>query len=570
MKNFLTKRPWTLYHEESFSAKSPILFLNIAQLLSAFSDNYLRYLTVFFLIRTLGESQASHVAAMAGMIYVTPFLLFSSYGGRFADRFSKQKWIVFLKAFEVVVALFAWMAFYSQNIFACYASLFLMATQSSFFSPAKTSIVVELVGKSGLAKANGILVASSYLAIIIGSASVAFLTDAIGNFSLIAFVLVLITLVGFVASLFIKPTLPQKPSSQPAKFFLAEVLQTIRSCRKTPNLLLAVFGSCSFILLASFFQLNLIPYAIQVLHVDGCIGGYLLFAVSIGIVVGSYIAGRLSKREIDLGLSAFSSLVLSSLLFFLPFFSKAPMQAALLFVVMGFFAGMYSLPFEAYTQAASSSDRIGKVVGMSNFLQFSCVAASSFLIFLLNEWMGLNPLQSFLVVGLGAFALSIAFMQRLSSYLFSLIAKAIFMPLHKVSYTGMPEEGISVMMSRKLPWPMVFMVCASSPHIQLVLCKSKLRILDRVLALLSHVVLITGAHEMRKLKRLVKGDQAQILCLFDDPRMYDYFKKRVASGADLGLAKKPILYELKIEREKAPFLPHLLKKRMVSIVCRSA
>ena len=216
----------------------------------------------------------------------------------------------------------------------------------------------------------------------------------------------------------------------------------------------------------------------------------------------------------------------------------------------------------------SASDKIGKIVGASNWLQFFCVGISAFLLFLLNEWMGLTPLQSFMVVGLGALILSFTFMQRLSSYLFALIAKAIFMPLHRVSYTGMPEGGSSVMFSRKLPWPMVFMVCATSPHIKLVLCKSKLRWIDRLLALLSHVILISGAHEMRKLSRVLRKGDTKVLCIFDNQRMCDYIKTRLEK--DLEPERRPLLYDLVVERSGKPFFSELLRKRLVSISCQSA
>lgn len=561
MKNSFAAAP-SVFFKDEMAARFPIAFLNIAQLLSAFADNYLRFLTVFFLIKLAGPAQASSVTATAGILYVTPFLLFSSYAGMIADRFSKQKWIVFLKGCEVFVALFAVIAFYLQSTFGCYFCLFLMATQSSFFSPTKGSIVVELVGKEGLARANGILVASSYLAIIAGSSLVAFLAENLQSFWLTAFILFLITLLGFASSLFIPKTAAGGVRHKARTFFLADVVQTLRLCRKTPNLLLSILGGCSFILMASFFQLNLIPYAIDTLKASEYVGCYLLFATSIGIVGGSYIAGRLSKKEIDLGLSAIASLVLSLLLLSLPLFSKTPWTAATLFVFIGFFAGMYSLPFEAYTQAVSSSDKIGKIVGTSNFLQFSCVALSTGVMFLLNNIFGFSPLQSFLCIACLTLVLSAFFMQRLSSYLFCLVAKTIFMPFHKVSYIDLPNAGSCIMLSKKLPWPILFTLCASSPHTQLVLCKSKLKWSDRVLALLSNVVIVRGGHELRKMKRVLYKGQEKVICIFDHPLMYQHIRARLEDRRG-DFAAFP-LYHIQVQRAEHESVS-LKNKRAVSI-----
>ena len=49
--------------------------------------------------------------------------------------------------------------------------LFLIATQSAFFSPAKYGIVPEIVPERALSRANGLLEMSTFAAIVLGSAA---------------------------------------------------------------------------------------------------------------------------------------------------------------------------------------------------------------------------------------------------------------------------------------------------------------------------------------------------------------------------------------------------------------
>ncbi|MBI3900983.1 MAG: MFS transporter, partial [Chlamydiia bacterium] len=65
------------------------IFLNITQLLTALNDNLYKLLLVFCLISLQGVDQANTILALAGAIFVIPFLLFAALAGSLADRFSK-------------------------------------------------------------------------------------------------------------------------------------------------------------------------------------------------------------------------------------------------------------------------------------------------------------------------------------------------------------------------------------------------------------------------------------------------------------------------------------------------
>ncbi|MGE3259489.1 MAG: acyl-[ACP]--phospholipid O-acyltransferase, partial [Geobacter sp.] len=115
--------------------------LNATQFLGAMNDNILKLLIIFFLIQAQGSDRAGIVTATTGAAFVVPFLLFSAPAGCLADRFSKSRITVLVKAAEVLITSFAVLAFSLRLETTLYLLLFLMAAQSAFFAPAKYGII---------------------------------------------------------------------------------------------------------------------------------------------------------------------------------------------------------------------------------------------------------------------------------------------------------------------------------------------------------------------------------------------------------------------------------------------
>ena len=149
--------------------KGSFLWLNVTQFLGALNDNLFKLVLIFYLIELQGPETAGKVAAFAGAVFVVPFLVFSPLAGVLVDRMRKSKLIVLAKGVEVLVMLIGALALWVSSSIGLYLALFLMALQSTFFSPAKYGIVPEIVEKEELSRANGLIEAFTYLAIILGT-----------------------------------------------------------------------------------------------------------------------------------------------------------------------------------------------------------------------------------------------------------------------------------------------------------------------------------------------------------------------------------------------------------------
>src|SRR5436309_13087549 len=117
------------------------------QLLGAFNDNVYKMIVSLVSVRIAAQSAGaggSTWLALAGAVFVIPFLLFAGYAGQLADRFSKTRVLQITKSCEVVAMLLGLAALVSGSILLLLLVLFLLAAQANFFSPAKYGILPEM------------------------------------------------------------------------------------------------------------------------------------------------------------------------------------------------------------------------------------------------------------------------------------------------------------------------------------------------------------------------------------------------------------------------------------------
>lgn len=379
-----------------------IYFLNITQFLGALNDNIVKYLIVFFLIQVQGISNTNTILLWVGVIYVTPFLIFSPLAGRLADLLSKQRLIVLLKVSEVLITLFGFFTFLWSNTIACYTFLFLLSIHSSIFSPAKYSIIPELVPTSSIPKANGIISAFTYLAIILGTFLASFITQITGyNFILCALIPLIIAGLGLVASLKISLTHSSKQRDKNAfrSLFFSEIYKTLQMCRKKEHLISVMLSNAFFLFIGAFFQLNIIPFSIQSLHLSSVGGGYLFLVTALGIALGAFIAGKFLQNQIEIGLSYIALFGLSIFCIILPFAVFSYIFIVTLLFLIGFSGGLFIVPLDSFIQTHSPEEHLGKVAASLNFLSFFGVFIAPILLFFFNNSLGFTAANSFLIIG---------------------------------------------------------------------------------------------------------------------------------------------------------------------------
>ncbi len=409
----------TLYRDAAFWG------MTITQFLGAFNDNLFKQLVLLLSITGVDEALKSEAADnqwLPMLMFAVPFLLFTGYAGFLADRYSKRSIVVWAKVVEIVVMALGGIAFVmygmDRSMWPMYAVLFLMATQSAFFGPAKYGILPEMLRDNDLPRANGFMLMTTFLAIIFGTAvagvlladhrspdqiaATAALPDAervaveqqrvAGQLWTGSVACIALAVVGTITSLWVR----RVPVANPNLKFTPEALtipkDMIALLRADRPLLMALVVSSLFWLLA-----GLVPPAVNslgklVLQVGDDNTSYLSAMIGVGIAVGCVIGGLVSRGRIDFRLLRIGSIGLLVCLAivsipaggdvaalkdaagqltrfpgigestqWLGFWANLPT-----FLVMGAFTGLFAVPLQVFMQSRPPDDKKGRMIAVMN------------------------------------------------------------------------------------------------------------------------------------------------------------------------------------------------------------
>lgn len=452
-----------------------IYFLNITQFLGALNDNIVKYLIVFFLIQIQGISNTNTILLWVGVIYVVPFLLFSPLAGILADLLSKQRLIVLLKISEVFITLFGFFTFFWANITGCYVFLFLLSTHSSIFSPAKYSIIPELIPTNAIPQANGIISAFTYLAIILGTFLASFITQITRyNFILCALIPLIIAGIGFVASLKISVTRPPLKRSDKIIFrslLFSEIYKTLHMCWKKKKLMSVMLSNSFFLFIGAFFQLNIIPFSIQSLRLNSIGGGYLFLVTALGIATGAFLAGRFLQHQIEIGLSYLALFTLSIFCIILPFSVFSHIFVILLLFFIGLCGGLFIVPLDSFIQTHSPEDHLGKVAATLNFLSFFGVFMAPILLYFFNNSLGFTAAKSFLIIGIIIAIISIISIFQSLREVLCFIGKRIFSK--RPNFPSIPKDIPICYIIYPFSWKSIVFLLSKVPDAEIYLVGTK-------------------------------------------------------------------------------------------------
>ncbi|QVL57754.1 MAG: MFS transporter [Simkaniaceae bacterium] len=505
---------------ESFFQRHAIHFLNVAQFLGVVNDNFFKYLIVFLFIDLKGIEASPIILTWVGIVYVLPFLLFSSGAGVLADKFSKQRMIILLKFTEVIIMALGVVAFLFKSDWASYTLLFLLSMQSAFFGPPKYSIIPELVKEEHIPKANGLITSFTYFGVIVGTFLASFLTQMTGkNFPLTAGIGTILAILGFMASVFIPKTLSKHSKKRVNPFFFYEIYKNLVYASKTPYLLAAIFGSASFLFIGAYFQLNVIPYAIQSMGYTEVAGGYLFLLTAVGIAIGALLAGKLCRQRAEVGMACLSGMIVSTILFLLGLFYHFPIFIFAALFGLGLFGGLYIVPFDSFIQRYAPSKRRGQIVAAANFLSFCGVLIAPILLYLFSETMELSAANGFLITAVMIFILVLAIASRLSGFFFNYLARVFVRPLYKVEVKNSPLEKESpfVLVWEKIKGIHIVLLAAFNPELHFYIPRTKKRYIDSFLRLFSSIdfIYVKDPREdaLKTFLRKTKKRKHQIPCL---------------------------------------------------------
>lgn len=376
--------------------------LMATQFLGAFNDNAFKFVIAALIVDLMDRSRSGTLyLALSGAVFIAPFLMFSTFAGYLADKFSKQAIIVLTKILELAVMVLGAWALFIGNIWPMLTVLFLMGFQSALFSPSKYGILPEILNDEDLSEGNGIIQMWTYVAILLGQTSYGFLMQYTQpHFFQASYVFIGISLAGIITSFFVTKVKPSG-SVRPFQYnIIKEVFQNIQWIKKDKAIFLSIIGLSYFGFLGGLFQPNILLYARKIMGVSHLKTGLMVSFMTIGIGLGCMLAGRLSDKKIELGLVPLGALGLSLFSVLLGLAAHSYFLAVFCLFFLGLSCGFYIVPLNTLIQQNSPENRRGQVLATNNVLTFASILLGSLFLYCLRDLAHLNAAQIFVVSGL--------------------------------------------------------------------------------------------------------------------------------------------------------------------------
>lgn len=385
----------TLYRDRSFWG------MTVTQFLGAFNDNLFKQIILLLALKVAAQDRQWE----AMFVFSAPFVIFSGYAGYLADRYSKRAIIVLAKVAEILVMLGGLAAFLSFGLGGfpgLLVVLFLMGAQSAFFGPSKYGILPEMLRPQDLPRANGVILMTTFLAIIFGAVLAGFLCDLATGVTLpltetahrlwlASAVCVAIAVVGTLTSLWVRrvpAAAPHLPFRWSALTVPPDSRQMLRADRP---LLGAVLASSIFWLVAGVASPAVNSLGKLQLELSDTGTSILQACIGVGIGVGSIVAGRLSHGVADFRVMRLGGwgLIAALLAVALP----GPTHGHLLgfsgtlvaLIVLGTFAGMYAIPLQVFMQSRPPDGQKGRMIAVMNQANFAAILLSSLVYWLFDR-----------------------------------------------------------------------------------------------------------------------------------------------------------------------------------------
>ncbi|HEY0511729.1 MAG TPA: MFS transporter [Thermoanaerobaculia bacterium] len=326
----------------------------------------------FWVMEKTGSASLMGLLMMASTL---PGVLLSPFGGTFADRHSRIRILIAcdLIGGTGLLALTA-VAFLAPGrvdllMGLLFAVAVLLGVNSSFFMPAISACIPDLVPREKLAAANSLTQFSVQAAVFIGQAAGGVLYRLIGA-PLLFLADGVSFLVSAASSAFIR--LPERTRERvPGKTARESLQEFLRETREGFRYVWAAKGLRSFLISVSMINLLIMPVVVLLpfyvrlyLGKDAAWFGFLMAAISVGTVGGFVLAGALALRGRARAVGILAALILLPAAFGTFGFLRSPAAALAGAVLAGAALGFINVQFATMAQSSTPPELRGRVMGL--------------------------------------------------------------------------------------------------------------------------------------------------------------------------------------------------------------
>ena len=273
------------------------------QFFSAFNDNFLKTGLVFLILFKAGEAGGAHdspLIALAGAVFVGPYLILSSLGGQLADRYDKAIVAKRLKFAEIFAAALSVIGFLFQSVPVLFVALGGFGVIGALFGPIKYGILPDHLKREELTAGNALVEAATFLAILVGTITAGLAMASGGHPLWLGLALMVVALLCWLSARAIPRTGEGAPDLVIDRNVARSTFDLMRDLWSVSRLWR---GS---LVVSWFWLVGILMLALQPVLVHETLNGsevvvtMLLAVFSIGIALGSGLASWLASGRIVL------------------------------------------------------------------------------------------------------------------------------------------------------------------------------------------------------------------------------------------------------------------------------
>ena len=422
------------------------------------------------------------LTALINAMILLPFIFLFSPAAFINDKFSRTKVIRLSALAAVGISALICLCYAIGEFYMAFALTLLLAAQSAVYSPAKYSIIKSIVGTEQLGMANGIIQALTIIAILFSSFAFSFFFESHyiasndPNMVLQSVWEIGIALIAFSALeayfAFKIPFFPQTAEFSEQKFSAKQyaslhyLKENIRTLRQNKNIWLSVIGLSLFWGVSQVIVAAFPAHYKAIFHADNAIVIQAILAVSgLGLILGSYVAGKMSYLHIELGIVPVGAVGIFISLFCLTL-TDSNLFLTICSFSFGFFGGLFIVPLNATIQYFAPEAISGKIMAGNNFMQ-NVLMVAFLLLSILFVKLSLSTTNLLIFASLVCLVGSFYAMLQLPH----LFTRLLLLPILKTGYRfhvnglkNLPQSGGVLLLGNHISWIDWLVLQAASPR----------------------------------------------------------------------------------------------------------
>ncbi len=424
--------------------------LALAQSCGALNDNLVKNAMVVLALFQLRIGGAG-LSALAGALFIAPYVLLSATAGKLADRFSKPRVILACKAAEVLLMAFAAVAFLTESVPALLAVLAGLGVQAALFGPVKYGVLPEHLAETELVAGNAVIEATTFLAIVAGTVAGGALILFNYGTRLVSATGLALSLLGLLAASCVPPVPAADPSLSISANIFGETWRVVRRAAAIRPIWLSVLGLSWFWTMGATLITEFPIVARDTLHGGGSVLTLLLTVFAVGVGVGSMQCARLLHGEVSARLVPFAALGISV---FCWDFASAAHGAGMIesagvalttwsgwrllvdLFLLAACGGMFSVPLYAIIQDAAAPAERSRMVAANNIMNAVFMVAGAAAVAALAAF-GLRPPAVLRLAAAANLLVAVWTFRMLPREVYGTILRWYFRAFHHVEVHGL-------------------------------------------------------------------------------------------------------------------------------------